>query len=170
MNRLSSLPWTILLRTMLTKVAESREQFADVVKDMLLDAGAEEQEGPHFSKWQHLPPLRSEELIHAMRDRVEQTLWQAAQIINAAPAGEVVAASEERVQQLFCDLCCEVLEAGLQMRVDAAEHGVTATPPVPGRWAEQFRRMLADEPVFPYPKDPVTGHRQGPWHVPFSAG
>jgi hypothetical protein len=77
-----------------------------------------------------MPPLSREQFIELMRRRVEETLGRVADAINAAPAGQVIAGSEERVRDLFGELRRQAFEQGVQMRTDAAE---AAFPPSEGR-------------------------------------
>jgi hypothetical protein len=76
-----------------------------------------------------LPPLSREQFIEAMRRRVEETLGRVADAINAAPAGQVIAGSEERVRDLFGELRRAAFEQVVPMRIDAAE---AAFPPSAG--------------------------------------
>lgn len=75
------------------------------------------------------PNLSREEFIAQMRNQVEQMLGQVADAINAAAPGQVIAGSEEQVRDLFADLRQQAFQAGLQMRLDAAE---AAFPPSAG--------------------------------------
>jgi hypothetical protein len=153
-----------ILETVRRTFADALNQAADAVKDSLIDVslGDEPPPGPAVVD---LPPLAPGEFVAALRDKVEATLMELAAVINEAPAGHVVEASEERVQDLLFDLCCEALEQGLQMRVDAACGRVSPRQRGQGKWAEKFRRMRMGEPVFPYPKDAITGKRRwlGDW-------
>src|SRR4051794_3141900 len=67
------------------------------------------------------PKLSRDEFIKRMREKVEATLGQVADAINQAPPGYIITGSEEQVRDLFADLRYQAFEAGLQMRVDAAE-------------------------------------------------
>jgi hypothetical protein len=75
------------------------------------------------------PKLSRDEFLTRMRAQMEATLGQVADAINDAAPGQVIAASEERVRDLFADLRQKAYETGLQMRVDAAE---AAFPPSEG--------------------------------------
>ena len=75
------------------------------------------------------PKLSRDQFIRRMRDESEETFGLVADAINEAPAGQVIAGSEERVRDLFADLRRRAFEAGLQMRTDAAE---AASPPSEG--------------------------------------
>ena len=67
------------------------------------------------------PKLSRDVFIKRMREKVEGTLGQVADVINQAPPGHIITGSEEQVRDLFADLRLQAFEAGLQMRVDAAE-------------------------------------------------
>jgi hypothetical protein len=75
------------------------------------------------------PKLSREEFIARMQSAVAQALGQLADAINEAAPGQVIAASEETVRNLFADLRRQAFELGLQMRLDAAE---AAFPPSEG--------------------------------------
>lgn len=73
--------------------------------------------------------MSREQYVAAMRLKVEAMLGQVADAINDAPAGRVIAGSEEPVRDLFADLRQQAFELGLQMRMDAAQ---AAFPPSGG--------------------------------------
>ena len=75
------------------------------------------------------PKLSREAYIQAMRQRVENLLGQVADAVNAAAPGQIIAASEEKVRDLFADLRRQAFEQAVQMRMDAAE---AAFPPSEG--------------------------------------
>jgi len=75
---------------------------------------------------QRTPKMSREEFIAAMRKKVEEALGQVADAINEALPGQIISGSEEKVRDVFADLRQQAFEAGLQMRVDAAE---AAFPP-----------------------------------------
>jgi hypothetical protein len=75
------------------------------------------------------PKLSREAFIARMQSSVAQALGQVADAINDAAAGQIIAASEEKVRDLFADLRRQAFELGLQMRIDAAE---AAFPPSQG--------------------------------------
>jgi hypothetical protein len=75
------------------------------------------------------PKLSRDEFIAQMRQKMETMLGRVADAINEAPPGQIIAGSEEQVRDLFADLRKQAFEAGLQMRVDAAE---AAFPPSEG--------------------------------------
>ena len=75
------------------------------------------------------PLLSREEFIARMQSCVAQALGQVADAINDAVPGQIIAASEEKVRDLFADLRRQAFQLGLQMRIDAAE---AAFPPSEG--------------------------------------
>ena len=75
------------------------------------------------------PKFSRDEFIRRMRAKFEETLGQVADAINEAPPGQIIAGSEEQVRDLFAGLRQHAFEAGLQMRLDAAE---AAFPPSEG--------------------------------------
>jgi len=75
------------------------------------------------------PKLSREAFIARMQSSVAQALGQVADAINDAVPGQIIAASEEKVRDLFADLRRQAFELGLQMRIDAAE---AAFPPSQG--------------------------------------
>ena len=75
------------------------------------------------------PKMSREEFIDQMRKKVEEALGRVADAINDAPPGKIISGSEEQVRDVFADLRQHVFEAGLQMRVNAAE---AAFPPSEG--------------------------------------
>jgi hypothetical protein len=70
--------------------------------------------------------LSRDEYIRQMRQEIEKTLGQVADAVNQAPPGQVIAASEEKVRDLFADLRQRAYQTALQMRLNAAE---AAFPP-----------------------------------------
>lgn len=76
------------------------------------------------------PRMSREAYVAALRHELQELLGQVADVINAAPAGRVIAASEGPVRDLFAQFRQQAYEVGLQMRTDAAE---AAFPPSTGR-------------------------------------
>jgi hypothetical protein len=165
-EHLSPLSWSQFLQDFSWKVDAALEQAADAIKDAILDWSAPA-EGAKTLEPLQLPALSREAFAQAMRARVEESLKRVADAINEAPRGEVVDASQERVQDLFAELCCEALLLGLRMRANAIQPALRPTPDQPHDWAVKFRLMQTGEPPFPFPKDPITGEREegrGPPH------
>jgi hypothetical protein len=75
------------------------------------------------------PQISRDEFIAQMRTKVEEVLGRVADAINEAPPGRIISGSEEPVRDLFADLRQHAFEAGLQMRLNAAE---AAFPPSAG--------------------------------------
>ena len=75
------------------------------------------------------PKLSRDEFLTRMREKMEATLGQVADVINQAAPGQIIAGSEERVRDLFADLRQHAYQTGVQMRLDAAE---AAFPPSEG--------------------------------------
>lgn len=73
-----------------------------------------------------MPRMSRDEYVARMREKMEAMLGQIADAINDAPDGYIIAASEEKVRDLFAEARAQAFELGLQMRVDAAE---AAFPP-----------------------------------------
>jgi hypothetical protein len=73
-----------------------------------------------------MPKLSRDQYLALMREKMEAILGQVADAINDAPDGYIIAASEEKVRDLFADARQQAFEVGLQMRIDAAE---AAFPP-----------------------------------------
>jgi hypothetical protein len=68
-----------------------------------------------------VPKVSREQFVAHMRQQVEEVLGQVADAINDAGPGQVVNGSEEKVRDLFADLRRQAYEAGVQLRMDAAE-------------------------------------------------
>jgi hypothetical protein len=122
------------------------ERAADAVKDALLDWELDDEAGQTAAGLQELPPLDPALFVAALLPQLELVLWRMADAVNDAPAGRILAAGEARVRELLADFCCNALEVGLQMRLDAAEASRPARLPAPGIWARRWRRMHAAAP------------------------
>ena len=82
-----------------------------------------------------VPQAKTELLIGVVRERVEDAVRKILEAVNAAPAGELIAASEEAVRDITGELrrsACGGFEAAIPQRIDAAE---AAFPPSGGREA-----------------------------------
>jgi hypothetical protein len=131
------------------------EHMAETIKDALLDFGPEEEIAPAAGvAVEELPPLSPDRFVDALRGKVEDALGCMADAINEARGGQVVAASEERVRNLFADLWCDALEVGLRLRIDAAQAGFSRLQRAPGAWAEKYRCMRAGGTTWPLPRGP----------------
>ena len=76
-----------------------------------------------------VPQVKSELLMAAVREQVEEAVRKIMEAVNAAPVGELIAASEEAVRDITGQLRQQLFEAALQKRIDAAE---AAFPPSGG--------------------------------------
>ena len=94
--------------------------------------------------------LSREAYVEALRVKLEEVLGQVADAVNDAPPGQVIAASEEPVRDLFAAFRRQAYEMAVQMRVDAAE---AAFPPSAGSADRQT-------PTEQGPHGPSPVHRQ----------
>ena len=103
-----------------------------------------------------LPPLDADEFVAALRERVEQVLRQAADVVNQQPNACLAAVTRDRLQTLFHDLADEALTQALEARVAAAEgqRGEAGS----AEWVRRYRRILASEGRWPpvAEESPVT--------------
>lgn len=76
-----------------------------------------------------VPQVKSELLMPAVREQVEDAVRKIMEAVNAAPAGALIAASEEAVRDITGQLRRQLFEAALQQRITAAE---AAFPPSGG--------------------------------------
>jgi hypothetical protein len=76
-----------------------------------------------------LPKISRDQFIASMRGQVEELLGGVADAVNAAPDGQIINASEEKVRDLFARSRQAAYEAALEARIDAAE---AAFPPSGG--------------------------------------
>ena len=76
-----------------------------------------------------MPKMSRRQYVALMRKKMEAILGQVADAINDAPEGFVIAASEEKVRDLFAEARQEAFELGLQMRIDAAESAFSPSAP-----------------------------------------
>lgn len=68
-----------------------------------------------------LPVFSKDLFIERLRREVEQVLGSVADAVNAAPTGQLITASEEKVRDLMGELRRTVFETAIQMRVDEGE-------------------------------------------------
>ncbi len=120
-------------------------RWADIIKDLLLDWDISSEEEEPEPIVDELPPMSEADFVHALRGRIDETLLRIAEVINRAPTGQIIAASEEKVCQFLAELYGSALELGVQMRLQAAEsESGTPTKTRPqGEWAKRLRRMMA---------------------------
>src|SRR5436309_3217880 len=98
------------------RIEDSLERMADAIKDFLLDAGEARDADTTQPLAEDLLPLSREAFIAALRPRVEETLGHLADALNETPGGQLSAARDERLTDLFARLWCDALELGQQMR------------------------------------------------------
>jgi len=72
------------------------------------------------------PQLSAQDLLDQMRGHFEKLCSDVAGAVNAAPAGQVINASEEEVRDLLADFRLATYQAALQLRLEAAQ---AAFPP-----------------------------------------
>jgi hypothetical protein len=68
-----------------------------------------------------MPQGKTELLMLAVREQVDEAVRRVMEAVNAAPAGEMIAASEEAVRDITGELRRTLFEAALQQRINAAE-------------------------------------------------
>ena len=68
-----------------------------------------------------VPQVKTELLIGVVLERVEDAIRKIMEAVNAAPAGELIAGSEEAVRDITGELRRQLFEAAIQQRIDAAE-------------------------------------------------
>jgi division protein CdvB (Snf7/Vps24/ESCRT-III family) len=76
-----------------------------------------------------MPQVKTELLMPVVREQVETAVREIMEVVNAAPPGELIAASEEAVRDITGQLRKQLFEAALQQRINAAE---AAFPPSGG--------------------------------------
>jgi hypothetical protein len=72
------------------------------------------------------PQLSAQDLLDQLRGRFEKLCSEVTDAVNAAPAGQVINASEEKVRDLLADFREATYQAALQLRLEAAQ---AAFPP-----------------------------------------
>ena len=72
------------------------------------------------------PQLSAQGLLDQLRGRFERLCSDVADAVNAASAGQVINASEEKVRDLLADFRLATYQAALQLRLEAAQ---AAFPP-----------------------------------------
>src|SRR5262249_37896809 len=113
--------WTESLANVRERMDALLERAADAVKDALLDWELDDEPGQAPARLEELPPLDPALFVAALLPQLELVLWRMADAVNDVPEGRILAAGEARVRELLADFCCNALEAGLQMRLEAAE-------------------------------------------------
>ena len=72
------------------------------------------------------PQLSAQGLLDQLRGRFERLCSDVADAVNAAPAGQVINASEEKARDLLADFRLATYQAALPLRLEAAQ---AAFPP-----------------------------------------
>jgi hypothetical protein len=72
------------------------------------------------------PTFSADALLESLRGRFEQLCQDVTSAVNAAPAGQVINASEEKVRDLLADFRQATYQAAVQLRTNAAQ---AAFPP-----------------------------------------
>ena len=67
------------------------------------------------------PTISADALLDQLRGHFERLCQDVTAAVNAAPAGQVINASEEKVRDLFADLRLATYQAAVQLRLDAAQ-------------------------------------------------
>jgi hypothetical protein len=75
--------------------------------------------------------VTADALLDQVRARFERLCHDVAAAVNAAPAGQVINASEERVRDLLADFRQATFEAAVQLRTDAAQAAFPPSAPPP---------------------------------------
>jgi hypothetical protein len=157
MRRRVPTSWEKAARSLRDRVEETLDRWSEAVKDAILDWDPDDEPTEPPLPLEELPPLAPEQFVEALRGPVEETLRQVAETINAAPTGHLVAASEDRLTELFADLWCEALRVGIQLRLDAAEAARPDGEKLQGEWARRYRHMRVTGDGLPLTHHP--GHQ-----------
>jgi hypothetical protein len=148
-----------LLAACLSRPFRFTDRAAEVVKDALLDLGADtDEDSPAGDALPaSLPLVRPDEFAAAMHPHIEAALLLAAEAINEDECGCWSAVTRERVLALFHGLAQEALAQALELRVAAAEASMAQTG-ASGLWVRKYRRMCAAEGRWPpEPSEDVAG-------------
>ena len=79
------------------------------------------------------PTFSADSLLEQLRGRFEQLCQDVTGAVNAAPAGQVINASEEKVRDLLADFRQATYQAAIQLRTDAAQAAFSpSAPPAAG--------------------------------------
>lgn len=123
----------------------SLDRLAETIKNLLLDWDWQGDESEAVLV-EELPPMCRETFALRLRERMEETLRQMADAINAAPTGNIVAASAEAVRAVLADFGTAAVELGVRLRIDAAEAALPLAPLPQGEWARKLRLMQTGSP------------------------
>jgi len=81
------------------------------------------------------PTFSSENLLPKLREHFEQLCQDVTAAVNAAPAGQVINASEEKVRDLFANFRQLTYQTAVQLRLEAAEAAFSPSAPPRDRQA-----------------------------------
>jgi hypothetical protein len=143
MSTPSASPWSRAALSMRERVDSAMDHMADLIKDALLDGleFSDEDEGAVAP----LVPLSPDQFVERMRPRVDRTLRQLAQALNAA-GDESPAANDERTSELFHELWLEALKVAAQLRLESTLVEELPEVELPqGEWARRYRRMQTED-------------------------
>lgn len=80
------------------------------------------------------PTFSADALLEQLRGRFEQLCQEVAAAVNAAPAGQVINGSEEKVRDLLADFRQATYQAAIQLRSNAAQAAFPpSAPPADGK-------------------------------------
>lgn len=68
-----------------------------------------------------LPQITPEALAAALHDEFQQLIADIVQVVNDAPNGQIIAASEEQVRDRLARFRASAFQTAIQMRIDEAE-------------------------------------------------
>ncbi len=91
-----------------------------------------------------VPQVKTELLMGVVRDQVEEAVRKVMEAVNTAPAGELIAGSEEAVRDISGELRRQLFEAAIQQRIDAAE---AAFPPPVDAQSGKKKRNKGKQPT-----------------------
>jgi hypothetical protein len=134
-----------------SRAKQQTEKVGQAVKDTILDLG-DQPSAAERARPEHPQPLAlldANDLVSALRGRVEETLYDVAHLLNEDVYGCWEGVTVDRVHALFEELAREALERALEMRVAAEEARLGPQLASSSRWARKLRRMLAAEGRWP---------------------
>lgn len=72
--------------------------------------------------------MDKQEYVSRMQAECRQIMEQIADVVNAAPTGNVINASEMQVRDLMAELRRKAFEIAVQMRIDSTESSFSPSP------------------------------------------
>jgi len=79
------------------------------------------------------PVLAADVLLEQLRGRFQQLCQDVTAAVNAAPAGQIINHSEEKVRDLLAAFRQATFEAAIQLRTNAAQAAFSPSNPPPDR-------------------------------------